>query len=377
MVNNFFNLKKLNINFLIVFLTIFLSFTPLISNFFKLLITIILILLIIIFFPKISKQNNTLKIVAFIILFLFSIFLDFLRINTLSEFSLINFYFPITFLFGYFLSERISLKEFLIYTHKITIFFAILSFGAIIIYTFFPNIVFNLPIYINRNTIHRTAYFFNILTVDNFIVPRNAGFTWEPGAFQFLLNIGLFSYLRYNKRINFFILIVYILAIISTGSTTGILTLFINLIIIFLFLKKNNNKLIISAIVIFFLYFSLDLLAYHLNYKILTQFDDSSTRFIPLFNAFIYSYKNIFGVGNSFYDLYYEINNYGSFDSYSQIFIRYGYFLLLLILITLSRLKGHFIPLLFIILLTFSSLSLWFFPFLTPLYFFKFEDKTT
>jgi hypothetical protein len=90
----------------------------------------------------------------------------------------------------------------------------------------------------------------------SFIDQRNCGFVYEPGYFSFFTNFGLLLALaKYNlakKRR----LIVYLLAIITTFSTTGMIGL---IIVIALYFMNTTSKLkilfipvIISAIILFF-----------------------------------------------------------------------------------------------------------------------------
>lgn len=89
---------------------------------------------------------------------------------------------------------------------------------------------------------------------------RNAGFTWEAGAFAIYLNIALIFKLfldKSNKSLANKYNIVYIISIISTFSTTGYIVLFIILLAYLLHYKKK-----------IFLKWSLLLIAIPLSYQI-------------------------------------------------------------------------------------------------------------
>jgi hypothetical protein len=76
---------------------------------------------------------------------------------------------------------------------------------------------------------------------------RNAGFSWEPGAFGFFLNMGLIMHLltnnfTFDKKAKWLVL-----AIVTTLSTTSFIAL---LVIVFLYFRANGVKLITLIIFI-------------------------------------------------------------------------------------------------------------------------------
>src|SRR5690606_28273610 len=111
-----------------------------------------------------------------------------------------------------------------------------------------------------------TAYIFNILTDQFGVVKRNAGIAWEPGAFQFLLNLGLYLYIKSNVKVNIFKLVIYSIAIISTKSTAGLL---IFLFITFgIFMKDRKARIIIIGTVIAFCGLIIQEISYQFEYKL-------------------------------------------------------------------------------------------------------------
>lgn len=81
---------------------------------------------------------------------------------------------------------------------------------------------------------------FLIFSYDKGHPHQNAGFTWEPGAYGCFLNVGLLFYFILNKYKFDKKVIVFIVAIITTFSTTGYLVLMINLL---LYYRVNGGKL--------------------------------------------------------------------------------------------------------------------------------------
>lgn len=84
---------------------------------------------------------------------------------------------------------------------------------------------------------------------------RNNSIFWEAGAFQAIVNLALFFTLFFSKSKIKFKIMVYIIAIISTFSTTGYILLFLNLGIYIIRKKINIGKIyliiIVSCIVLF------------------------------------------------------------------------------------------------------------------------------
>ena len=79
--------------------------------------------------------------------------------------------------------------------------------------------------------------------INNFTVPRNCGFAWEPGSFAvyicLAIFINLFASPGGNKRLRFWLLT---FALLSTESTTGYI---IYVVIILFYLLNRNLKLIL------------------------------------------------------------------------------------------------------------------------------------
>lgn len=91
-----------------------------------------------------------------------------------------------------------------------------------------------------------------IFTINSDGALRNSGFMWEPKGFASFIVVAIIFRLFLNKLVLFEKkIIVFILAIISTFSTTGILALF--LILTFYFVNKNA-KILLSIFPIFIIF---------------------------------------------------------------------------------------------------------------------------
>lgn len=356
-----------------VIIIIFISFTPLLTNVYKA-FALLSLTLVILFNLKDESRSSFITLFIIEVLLISSAVLDLFRIHEIREYSILNAYFPLCLFFGFVLSRKFTFKNYMILIHKVVFVIAFLSLIGVIIYTYFPHLVFALPEYINKHTRHRTAYIFNILTIGGYVVQRNAGIAWEPGAFQLLLNVGLYSYIKLCKGKNLIVILVYLFAIISTRSTIGLIIFAVNYII--LFIANRESRLIrwFSLLVILVSVNEIrGLIEYHFSYKLTFEALGFDFRFSPMIQAYISGKSNLFGLGNSQYSILYDDLGIGSFDSFSQLFVRYGYFLTLLVSLRLFRIIKRFPPLFVIIALTFMSQAIWFFPFITPFYFFALD----
>jgi hypothetical protein len=90
------------------------------------------------------------------------------------------------------------------------------------------------------------------------IFPRNAGFCWEPGPFSCFIIIGIFLLIVKNNfeiKKCIYRLSIYLIALISTQSTTGLIA-FLILVIWFLNNKYNftNARLVLIPVIIILIF---------------------------------------------------------------------------------------------------------------------------
>ena len=353
-------------SYLEIFILISVSFSPLIPQSLKAFIVLFLIVINHHYLLKIDKKKGILLFV-FISIFIVNFLFDLRNIQKISEISIINVYIPMCIILGFIVSSKYLLADLYFKLDKVIYIISIFSLFGVFIYTFIPGIINYFPAYNYYNTTHKTAFIFNILTNSSTgILTRNAGIAWEPGAFQFIVNLGLYAYLKQNKSINLFKVSVYSLAIITTQSTAGIL-IFI-LITFKLFMMDKKARVLIILMISLFSSLVIKELTYQYQYKLFGSYA-FETRLDPLSNAFQMGKKYTFGIGNSGFDIYYRNNYQVPWDSFGQIFIRYGYPLTLTLIYCLVSLFKNEKILVLILLITFSSQNIWFFPLIASFYF--------
>lgn len=357
-----------------VFLLILISFSPLISNAMKAGLALLIILINIKIFTNKINAKKLLLLIFLMSLFILSALYDLRNISSISQYSILNLYFPLCFLLGYIISEKYSFSEFLTLIDKIVFIAAIFSLIGVVIYTFLPNLINYLPSYQYYHTSNKTAYIFNvILDYGGNVVKRNAGIAWEPGAFQFLVNIGLYSYLKTTKKINLFKIAIYAIVVITTRSTAGIIIFILLTWKLFLTDKKARILIIISLLA--FSGLIAEELMYQYRYKLFGSYA-FETRLVPLLNAFNEGRNHFLGMGNSGYNE--QLNNLriGAWDSFGQIFIRYGYPMLVIITSLLIKIFSRDKTLFTIMSVTFLSQGIWYFPMVTPFYFMWYKKNS-
>lgn len=114
------------------------------------------------------------------------------------------------------------------------------------------NVALNIIIYTIPDVSGFESY---VMNVGSFSVIRNAGFTWEPGAFACYINVAIFlnlirtKFTLHNNRI----LYIFIITLITTFSTTGI-SIFMLLIIFYVY-NQNLNLILITPIAIAIIFY--------------------------------------------------------------------------------------------------------------------------
>lgn len=349
-----------------ILVLILISVSPLIPSSVNAVFVLMLIILNIKNIKKINK-NKTILLILIMGMFLIGLINDFSNINSISELSVLSLYFPMCILLGFILSRKYNRLEYLALLEKIIFIFAIISLLGVLIYTFSPNIVYRFPIYNYYHTTRYTGILFNFVINDGGnVVPRNSGIAWEPGVFQFLLNMGLYAYLKITAKPSKFKILFYALVIATTGSTAGLLLFSIITFRVLLFDKKL--RWVVVLMIVLFIGPIKDEIVYQYNYKLFGSYA-FNLRLDPMINAFKVGISNPFGLGNVGYNQNLKSLNIGAWDSYGQIVARYGYGMLILILINFYNILKEDKILFFILIITFSSQGLWFAPLVTPFYF--------
>lgn len=239
---------------------------------------------------------------------------------------------------------------------------ALISFAAYSLFFTFPDIAYSFPSYTYEGYTQKTIYVLNIMMAPAPAL-RNSGFASEPGVYQLLLNLALYTRLRDHGRVDLRV-ILYVIAILSTVSTAGLA------ILAFVLLSTLNNRQRMFAIVIgmFFAGAISALVSGHIQSKVRNElaFDG---RVVPSLNAVKYFLQNPLGVGAIRYSFEYKSRNAGSYDSYTQVAMRYGILGLIALWMLLSSVVRRQPVVGFILILTFLTNPLWFVPFVSQLYF--------
>lgn len=118
-------------------------------------------------------------------------------------------------------------------------FLALFSVIAFTISLFLPSLIQIFPTITNSAGAEAHFLGFSFVRLD-VSQPRNMGMFWEPGAFQTYLNIGFLLEVFGRSTIRKNVIVIYTIALITTLSTAGFITLGLNLIL--LLLKTNERK---------------------------------------------------------------------------------------------------------------------------------------
>lgn len=311
--------KKLTSYVLLLFAIVLLSLgSPLSKN-----VTILYIFLSILIFLNLVYLNFTkLKKIDLIasLIFLFWIILNvissFFNKVSISLNEIVGY--MTIFLISYFLMRYIG-KSFFFRFEKIVYILTFLSIPLFLTNCFFPNFFVDLsPIfrpftdsfYTDRfpNYWYAFIYTHDVIVQDVTLLDlRNSGFMWEPGAFAMII-IMMILYNWLGNGINFKKKnIIYFIALITTFSTAGYISLCI-LIVIYIYNKnKNKNRSLILLTVIVVLTYPIALNTNILGGKINSYLEENQKKELSFDNS-----KDI-----------YEINRYSAFLLKSYRFFQY------------------------------------------------------
>lgn len=115
------------------------------------------------------------------------------------------------------------------------------------------NVESNIIIYTLPNTEGFESY---VLNFGGFSIIRNAGFTWEPGAFACYINLAIFvNLIRTKFKIHKnFRLFIFIIALITTFSTTGF-TIFMMLLIFYAYNQHLKHRILFAPVLIALIFY--------------------------------------------------------------------------------------------------------------------------
>lgn len=355
-----------------VLIMIMVSVSPLLENSVRLPIILAATLVRIKDFSNISipKQKYAIYWVMIAALAISSLF-DVRNVSSLSPYSILNAYFPICVTYGFIFSSFYRLDELLHYIGNIAFVGACFSLVGMLVIYFAPQVINYLPSYTYGGYTHKTAIAFNVLFADGLLVTRNAGFAREPGVFQLLLNLGVLYESGRRSQFQLLKLIILGLAIVLTQSTVGLIIY--ALIMLKVMRDVPGAKYIVAAVMIIFFAQLSAIFNYQLNVKLIGS-DSFDARFDPMVRAILMGADNPLGLGNTGYTTVYATAGIGSFDSFSQILVRYGYIPFAIMLYLYGRLAKENLFLFFAIFLTSLSQNIWFEPLIITILFIPLSD---
>lgn len=202
---------------------------------FKYIVIISLTLVMTIKYVLLQRQYNSLSFLYIIaldlLLLISSFFNDDLRNGVFYKIALIFLAFSIT--------RKMSLHEFAYYFEKIIYFFACFSLIGMALGLFGKGILSLLPVFLNSadNAFYNALVF--CVPVTNSVV-RNYGIFREPGVYQMYIIWAMVFQVGILKNAKTSRMVVYILALLTTYSTTGYFALGL-VIILFLLSREENN----------------------------------------------------------------------------------------------------------------------------------------
>lgn len=311
-----------------------------------------------------NRPNNeaVMMLTAFLLLILPITIYD-LFVSVTTQFTTLSFVaIPLLLATGFILSQSAGEFEYLDVYERAFFYLSIPASILFLIYVIFPGVVYTLPEYEFRETFNRTAVFLNIQMNPDPVL-RNAGFASEPGFYQLLVNAALYARLRRIGRPDK-ISIYYLIVALSTLSTAGLV------ISCFLISLKFDLKyrLFILLIAAAFYGFLQEFVMQEYNSKVAND-AVFGPRFIPTLNALQVYSENLLGIGAVEYSDTYFYRDIGSWDSYSQVALRYGTPGLFGFAFFLFSLAKRHIVLAGICVLSFITSPIWFFPAVAAFYF--------
>lgn len=242
---------------------------------------------------------------------------DFIR--SVSEgFSTLSFLFiPASLMLGWLAAQLFKVGGFAYVFERSMFTLSLLSLVLFALLLLFPSIIAYFPEYTYGDFTSKSIFFLNVLIGDD-VIYRNSGFASEPGLFQFFVNAALYISLVQQRKIRVYHA-VYVLTVLSTISTAGLLIMTATL----LFFSRGYYRVIIVFGSIIFSNQIFDLFLQHWSAKVSNEYAFMG-RIDPALNAAKVFLENPFGIGAVRYAEIYRDSGIGAWDSYTQIAVRYG-----------------------------------------------------
>ena len=271
---------------------------------------------------------------------------------------------------GFVLASAIPSEDFVRSLGSWGLVFAGFSLVGVAIYTVFPAAVYGFPSY-TFGTTHHTIGFANFLMQDGAVLQRNSGIASEPGKFQMILNLAAAAHLVRKPSWEsgpkwYASMLLIAIALFTTRSTAG-LVIFAILVTLAAVYSWRARLFAVGAWLLAGSSLAREF-AYQAEYKLQgsSAFD---SRLNPSLRVLSEVRQAPLGIGTATYNAKYEEMGWGSYDSYTQIFLRFGLPLLVLLTLLLVRnLRSLPLPTV-VIALTFLSQPVWFVPLVSYFYF--------
>ena len=258
-------------------------------------------------YPKLFKKSNGLLIlIVGLIVFTSIVNID-LRGGSVYQIT--------TIILSLLLVQRIQLSTFVELYCRFMYFFAITSLLVMLIIIVYPEIVSYFPLI--TNTVGRDSHFLYFFVTGEGSL-RNMGIFREPGVYMIYLNIALIFTLFYENKLNKKYVLIFLICIITTASTAGIIVS--GILLSSLFLASNNSfskkekRILLLIPILFGIFYIINQEQSDLVFNKLSE--DSvanvstmarvASLFVPLKILFISFFTFIFGSGLTNFSILFE-----------------------------------------------------------------------
>lgn len=267
---------------------------------------------------NISGYNNSIYVLGLIILLI--------CLTSIFNFDFTGGYIYqiITIVLSFLLVKEIRFIVFSEIFCKVMYFLSIVSLAVYLIVLALPSILLHFPEMTNiAGTKCYNLYLSVIFKGDGYSLSRNTSIFREPGVFMIYLNIALIFSLFLNKTMNRKYILVYLIAIISTMSTAGVILGGLIIALSIFFDQKKHKKIDKYVIIVLFLmsltYFATNEEIYKQVFDKLNSnsgsYNSTMARIVSLLVPVVIFYHNpLWGAGLSSFSsefTKYSISNYG------------------------------------------------------------------
>ena len=267
--------------------------------------------------------------------------LDIRNVDSSTPYSLAGFAYLAPFVFSLVYIREFDKDEFLLKLEQVLFIVTILSLVGFLLILFKPSVIEKFPTIVFYGRRVKTIGVYNAIrdyTNVNFL-QRNCGIAFEPGAFQFIPNLGIAILLgkKTEKDLLFWIkIVIYAIAVITTYSTTG----FVIMAVLLLVSSFSNRKHFFMIVLVLILLSGLLLSNYQYQMDKM-QAGGFGSRFENTIYVIMNYSKYVFGLGSTGYDKIYNINKkIGSWDTFTNLYLRFGLvFILIFIFLNLRLYK--------------------------------------